>query len=218
MEITVIGTSEYALPPERGTVDLHLLAEDSDPRRAASHVQAESARIDADLRSLAAQEGAPVTWFSVGPLTTSSWQPTTPKGTLGDRRYRASATIRATFADFSALAERVAAWGASEVTNVQQVRWTLTDASRLRVEASALGKAVADARQRAAAIAKACGLTTVTVVEVADPGLLSVGGGSGAGPGAPMAALARGKAAETTELTPEDVTGGATVHARFQAS
>ena len=43
-------------------------------------------------------------------------------------------------------------------------------------------------------------------------------GGSGAGPGAPMAALARGKAAETTELTPEDVTGGATVHARFQAS
>ena len=102
-------------------------------------MQAESARIDAELRSLAVQEGAPVTWFSVGPLTTSSWQPTTPKGTLGDRRYRASATIRATFADFSALAERVAAWGASEVTNVQQVRWTLTDASRLRVEASALG-------------------------------------------------------------------------------
>ena len=218
MDITVIGTSEYALPPERGTVDLHLLAEDSDPRRAATRVQTETARIDAELRGLAQAENAPVTWFSVAPLTTSSWQPTTQKGTLGERRYRASATIRAKFANFTVLAERVAAWGASEVTNVQHVRWTLTDATRLRIEASALGEAVEDARQRAAAIAQACGLDSVQIVEVADPGLLSVGSGSVSGPVTALGAMARGKAPETTELTPEDVTGGATVHARLQAS
>lgn len=215
MQITVVGRSEFALPPERGTAHVSVSAQDTDPGRVAHRVQAAVARIDAEVRRLASGPEAPVTWFSVAPTTTRSWQNTNSQGKPMPRQYSATAQVLVKFRDFAALADAVNRWGADETTNVSYVQWALTEATKLRVEAKALGDAVADARARAASIAAACGFAGVEVVEVADPGLLGDGGQS-AGGGVPAAAMMRGKAeADSTELTPEAVRGSAVVHARF---
>lgn len=219
MQISVMGTSEYSIPPERGTAQMRVTAEDVDAARASRRAQSAVARIDAEVRRLAAGDDAPVTWFSVGPLTTSSWQPTNPQGKPGPRRYSASARIQVKFRDFTELAAAVTRWGADEDVNVGYVEWALTDATRLEVEAKALTDAVADARQRATAIATACGYATIRVEQVADPGLLGENGPMPAvAYDGPAGVMMRGKAvAETTELSPEDVRGSAKVHARFRA-
>lgn len=219
MQITVVGSSEYSLPPERATAAVLVSAQDTDAGRAAKRAQAEVVRIDQELRRLSTGDEAPVTWFSVGPQTTSSWQPTNNQGKPGVRRFQATARIQAKFRDFSVLSDCITAWGASEDVNVQHVTWTLTDETRLRVEAEALTDAVADARQRALAIAEASGFGEVIVEQVADPGLL---GESGAAPqayeGAAMPAMMRGKASSGgADLSPEDVRGTTRVHARFRA-
>ncbi len=135
------------------------------------------------------------------------------------RRFQATARIQAKFRDFSVLSDCITAWGASEDVNVQYVSWTLTEQTRLRVEAEALTDAVADARQRALAIAEASGFGEITVEQVADPGLL--GGDSGPAPMAydgAMPAMMRGKASSGgADLSPEDVRGTTRVHARFRA-
>lgn len=215
MQITVAGRSEFALPPQRGTAHVSVNAQDTDPAKATRRVQTTVARIDEEVRRLAAGPDASVTWFSVAPITTSSWQNTNQQGKPMPRQYSASARIKVKFADFTALADAVNRWGADECINVSHVEWTLTEATKAQIEAKALADAVADARGRATAIAAACGFTGVSVVEVADPGLLGDGPSLEGGP-TPAAAMLRGKAqADSTELTPEDVRGSAQVHARF---
>ena len=90
--------------------------------------------------------------------------------------------------------------------------WTPT----LGPRAAALRAAVADARRRAEAIAAECGTGRVTVLDVADAGLLPGGGA----PEPRVEAMARAFAADAGQgvaVAPEDVEVLVRLHARFEA-
>ncbi|HHU40060.1 MAG TPA: SIMPL domain-containing protein [Propionibacterium sp.] len=219
MQITVVGSHAWSLPPERGTVHLHVDLEGED-RASTSRAAAEV--VDAlgrDLHRLRQGEDAPLTWYSVGPLITRSWRPWGPDGQPLALRFGASATLTAKFRDFTVLADVIGGWAEREGVQITHVEWALTDATRTATEAAALARAVEDARARALAIAQAAGRTQVEVEEVSDPGLLVA---PQPVPPRPMAgramALSHQEDAGGGGLAPEDVRGEAVVHARFRAS
>lgn len=220
MQITVVGSHAWSLAPERATVHLQIDLE-GDDRAATSRGAAEL--VDAlgrDLHRLRQGDGAPLTWYSVGPLVTRSWRPWGPDGQPMAMRYGASATLKAKFRDFAALAEVTGGWAEREGVQLSHVEWALTDATRTATEAAALTRAVEEARVRALAIAQAAGWSSVELVEVADPGLLAVPPGGGPVPmasGFGRAMALKQDASGGGGLAPEDVRGEAVVHARFVA-
>jgi uncharacterized protein YggE len=221
MEITVVGTHEYSVPPERGTVHLDVGFEGSDLTRAV-HASTELVNaLNGHLEQLRAGGAGAVTWHAVGPLGTRSWRPYNNQGNVLPMRHAATAHVQAKFRDFVGLARFTTDWGARDGVRLGRVEWTVTEQRRAELESATLECAVRDARRRALVIARTVGADDVEVVEVADPGLLSGTRGQPDGPLHATAAFRAGGAAEsadTAAILPEDVTGSATVHARFRAA
>ncbi|MDO5535762.1 MAG: SIMPL domain-containing protein, partial [Propionibacteriaceae bacterium] len=220
MQITVIGSHAWSLPPERATV--HITVDVEGEERAATSREA-TAIVDAlgrDLHRLRQGSDAPLTWYTVGPLATRSWRPWGPDGQPMATRFGASAILTAKFRDFAALSEVTGGWAEREGVQITRVAWTLTDATRTATEAAALTRAVEEARSRALAIAQAAGWSEVDVLEVADPGLLAGHGGGTPQPaqaGGNLRMMAAKEDSSGGALAPEDVHGEAVVHARFEA-
>lgn len=222
MQITVVGTHEWSLAPERATVHLQVDVESEDRASASRSAAALVDALGRDLHRLRQGDGAPLTWYTVGPLVTRSWRPWGPDGQPLAPRFGASSQLTARFRDFGALSEATGAWSEREGVQVTHVAWSLTDATRRATESAALTRAVEEARSRALAIAHAAGWAEVELQEVADPGLLVA---PPLGTPAPMAA-AMGRSVNLSfkedsggggGLAPEDVRGEAVVHARFLA-
>lgn len=218
MRITVVGTHEYALAPERATVLVRVDVEGTDrveTSRAAAH-QVDALR--ADLEELRGRPGSPLTWFSVGTLLTRSWRPYSNTGEAMAPMYGASVLVRARFSDFGALAQATDAWARHDGVRLEDVTWEWTDVTRAKVEAMALTRAVEEARNRALAIAQASGYVEVEIEEVADPGLL---GEQAPGPqpygAATAVAMKRDGGGSPAGVIPDDLRGEARVHARFRA-
>lgn len=220
LRITVAGHNEYSLPPERATV--HLTVDVEGPDRVATSEEATRlvSDISEELHGLRRRPATPpLTWYSVGPVVTRWWHPYNDRGEAMPPRYGASAQLRAKFSDFPAMADVLAGWAGRQSLRIDHVEWTLTDDTRASVEATALTRAVGQARARALAIAQAAGWQDVELQEVADPGLLSEPGGGEPVPVAMAMGFARRDAAGGGGgLVPEDVHGEARVHARFVAT
>jgi uncharacterized protein len=221
MEITVVGTDEYSVPPERGTARLDVGCEGGD---LAEVVNASTRLVNAlndHLDQLRTGVTGFVTWHAVSPLGTRSWRPFNNQGNVLPMRHAANAHIQAKFRDFAALARFAADWGARDGVRLSHVEWTVTEQRRAELESAILAGAVRDARRRAVIIARAAGAEGVEVVEVADPGLLSgTRGQQSAGPLPPAAfrSAAGIESGDAAAIVPEDVTGSATVHARFRTA
>lgn len=222
MEITVVGTHEYSVPPERGTVSLTVGFEGDE---LAGVVRGSTELINAlngHLEQLRAGKTGVVTWHAVGPLGTRSWRPFNNQGQVLPLRHAATAHVQAKFRDFAALARFTADWGARDGVRLDGVEWTVTEQRRAELESGTLERAVRDARRRATVIARAAGAHDVVIVEVADPGLLSgTRGQAGGGTVHAAAAFRSGAVAESgtaAAILPEDVTGSATVHVRFRTA
>lgn len=218
MKIAVVGTHSWSAPPERGTV--HITVDVEGPDRAET-VQVATALVDAlaaDLHRLRAGADAPVSWYSVGPLVTRTWRPYQERGQAAPQ-FAAGASLQATFTDFTALSDATLGWAQRDGVQIGDVFWTLTDATEASLEATALTRAVDQARARALAIAQASGYAEVTIEEVADPGLLP---SEQPRPVAMMAASfdrSHGKRESSgATIAPEDVRGEAVIHARFSAA
>ncbi|MGK9146645.1 SIMPL domain-containing protein [Plantibacter flavus] len=136
--------------------------------------------------------------------------------------HHAAATLTAVFDD----RERLSAWLSTiietEGVTVQQLDWSLTEASRIAAETTALTDAVADARRRAETIGAALGFPSVHPVAISDPGLLPSGNAipaMAADAAAPR--LMKSASASTTGegivLEPSDLEIEVVVHARFAA-
>lgn len=217
MIITVVGDHRASLPPERATVALRLAVEAQDPTTAMRGLEQEAARLTAELDALRAESPSPVTSSAVQAPGTRSWRPWTESG-APEAQLRHEASVRASveFQDVAALARWASRWGERTGWEIQDVAWTLTDEVRAELEATALAGATADARRRAEAIASAAGAGPVSVVEVADAGLLphtTVADGPGV-----VAARAFGAPNEEgVTVSPEDVEVSVRLHARFEA-
>lgn len=218
MEITVSGRAEASLPPERATLHLTASFESSDRVSVVAATTELAGRLDTDVAMLRAGDDGPVTSSSVQPIQTSSWVPWAD-GEPKAPRYRASVDLQVTFRDFRELSRFSTRWGEEQGVQLAHVDWALTGATREHWETELLERAVGRATSRARVIARAAGLTTVELLEVADPGML--GGSRGAGPEAGFAMAARAKFAEPSEgidLRPADVVLSASVDARLRAT
>jgi uncharacterized protein YggE len=218
--ITVVGKSEVHHPAERGTVTLGVSFEG--PETAASFEPAARVHtaIADELRELAAQHPAPITWWSSGTLQTWSRRPWNAEGKILPPVFTTATTIEAKFADFAALAawaSRVALVGG---VTVQGIEWALTEQTRDELRARVRREAVASAVHKAEDYAKSLGLGGVSPVAIADPGMLEAGmmpSEFAPAPAGMRMAKAMSDSGGAIEFTPEHITIGATVHARFQA-
>ncbi len=219
MDITVVGTHKFAGKPERGTLSLSAGFESDAKDEAMRTTTALVNQLHDEFQTLKAAHPSPVTWFAVLPIRTRSWRPYNDKGKIVPMRYAAAASLRVKFRDFKALAQFGGEIGGRSGVTLEGVEWTLTEATKARVEAEVLAGAVKRARERALVMAKAGGAGDVVAVEIADPGLMrdvvsSVDGGYGGA----TARTASSSGSEDIQLVPEDVVVSATVHARFKAT
>lgn len=216
MVITVFGEHTLDLAPERAIVRLGAQHESSDKAAALAAVDSALRAVVDELDELAGRRPSPVARRVVEPARTNSWAETLPDGTRV-LHHNAYAQVQVEFTDFEALSESVAGWGVLEGIQVEGVEWQLTDETRAARQDEVVTAAVRDARQRAAVLARAAGLGEPVLVELADPGLLTSGGGSGLEQGGMMQARAFKASADGVSPEPADITVSARVHARFEA-
>lgn len=224
LEITVGGVGKVSLPPERATVHLTVGFEAANQQEALDRTTATLHEVTRHIDYLKGMSPSPTTWSSVGAIGTRSWRPFQTKGVTPPQMYAATADVQVKFRDKGALAYFVDTWAGQPGVTVRYVQWALTEQVRLKSEADALGRAVAQATERARVMAAAGGYADVRLVEVADPGLLSGMRAAQAGPSGVYAMSGRGGVSSAgsteqgpVEITPEDVDITSTVHARFVA-
>lgn len=216
MQITVQGHASAAFPPERATVHITIGFEGAEKGQVVRESTALANDFAEHVDELRQQDDSPVTWAALSALGTRSWRPHSTSGEVMPMRHGASAQAKVKFRDFTALSAFIDQWGGRDGISVNHVQWTLTETRRVREEAAVLARAVDEARQRAQAMATAAGAGAVRFIEIADPGLLSVGR-EFAGQQA-YAMKARGgmhSPDEGVNVSPEDVELDATIQARF---
>lgn len=217
--ITVQGSARTELAPEQATLRFTVTADG--PERAPV-LASVAATLDEVSRLIAARHGddASVSRWSADRVSVTSHRPWTNDGTPAPLVHQASASGRATISSIDDVAELVDALAAHELLAIDSLEWSLTDA-RLELEMrDARARAVADARAKAEVLAEAVGLTSLTPLALADPGMLD----GSAGGAMPMPRMERALAMSAAphgnvgfSLRPEPIVIEVAVDARFSA-
>ena len=220
VQITVVGKSEIHHPAERGTVTLAVQFEGPDTSASFEPAAGVHHALTAELRALAEQRPAPVTWWSSGSLQTWSRRPWNQEGKILPPVFTTATTIEAKFSDFAALAEWASRVALQNGVTVRGIEWALTEKTRDELRARVRREAVASAVQKAADYAASLGLGDVSPIAIADPGMLKAGMAplEFSAPAGMRMAKAMSDSGGSIEFTPEHITIDASVHARFEAS
>ena len=223
--ITVQGEHSTWLPAERATV--HTSVRVDGPRRDAvfaSAVKASDA-VRTSIEALFDKDGGPVTWWSSDSVRVWSERPWNNDGKQLALVYHSAVDFTAKFMDFDALSRWVEMAAGLDSVTVGSINWDLTDETRKKANTEVRSLAVADAVAKATIFATSIGLTTVTAVALADPGMLGdPTGGSGGGMAAPTfrgamkAASFDSQGGPQLTLKPEDIAVASVVDARFVAN
>lgn len=213
--ITVRGESEARTVPERGTAHVTVSVDGPD-RRAVIARAGEIAAPVRDVLSALHAAGGLEQWSS---QRVSVWadRPWNQDGRMLDLVHHASVEITATFTDFAALSDWTAELAEVDGVQVGTVDWTLTPATRARLEREVAVAAVASAAERASAYAQALGRSTVVPLEVADLGLLAPGDRSSSPRLMAKAAMDMEMASSPVDFRPDEIVVSAAVEARFRA-
>jgi uncharacterized protein YggE len=176
--LTVQGSAHAELDPERATLRFTVAADGPDRSPVVETVTASLASVSDTIGSRAT-DGAIESW-SIDTLSVSAQRPWTNDGTQAALVHRASASGRAVLESPDHAAELVDALAANPLVTIDAVGWSLTDSSLATAQADVRTLAVEDARAKAIVLAVAAGRADVTVIALADPGMLD---GSATGPG-----------------------------------
>lgn len=222
--ITVQGEYSAWYPAERATVavGVHTWGPKREDVFARAVTAADAVRLT--IEPLVDEKAGPVTWWSSDSVRVWSERPWNNEGKQLAPVYHSAVDFSAKFKDFDALARWVeGAAGIPDVT-VGSISWDLTEATRKSVTDEVRTKAVADAVAKATVFAKGIGLTKVTPLALADPGML---GDPPTGGGMPAPVFARGAAkmqafdsagAPQLALKPEEIAVASAVDGRFGAA
>lgn len=217
--ITVQGSARSELAPEQALLRFTVSSDGNERAPVLAAVTAALDDISAVIESQHGGAGSVSRW-SADRVSVTSHRPWTHDGTPAPRVHQASASGRATISSIDDVGELVDALAAHELVAIDSLEWSLTDA-RLELERRDVrARAVAAARAKAEVLAEAIGLTTVTPLALADPGMLD-GSGGGAVPlphrehAMAMSAAPHGDAGFS--LRPELIVIEVTVDARFGA-
>ncbi|MEO6943012.1 MAG: SIMPL domain-containing protein [Terrimesophilobacter sp.] len=220
--ITVQGQHTAYFPAERAT--LHFSVNHDGSQRSAVFARATSAGdlLRGKIVALHNESTGPITWWASDSVRVWSDRPWNNEGKQLPLVYHAVIGFTAKFNEFDELARFIEDVADVDGVTISQLEWALTDSRTRDVTAEVQSSAVQDAVSKATVYAKAIGLSSVTAVAVADPGMLSDGGRGGAEFGMErtsfaMKAMDVGGAAELS-LRPNDIEVSASVDVRFVAT
>lgn len=215
VEITVRGSHHETAAPERAKVRARVEVDGPDVEAVVAEAGGLAARLRDTITALHAADGPVVAWSSDRVQAWSS-RPWNQDGEQLPLVHHARVGVDVEFADFTALGTWLSEVAALDGIHVDGVEWTLTDEHRDEVLARVRAGAVADARAKAELYGRALGLGQITVLAVADAGMLGEGlHPVGVHEGAARVAMAA--RAPELELAPHPITVTAEVDARFLA-
>jgi len=218
--ITVQGTASDWFDAERATVTVQVSHDGPKREPVFQATTTVAAQVTAAFEDL---EGTAVTRWSSDRIRVWSNRPWNNEGTQLAPVYYAALTATARFRDFDALADVVERFATVTGVTIASIAWDLTEERRLAATGDIQTRAVHDATVKATTYARAAGLTSVTPLAIADPGMLGDSGGTpdyprGRGAAAPMMMKAMDAGAPELEFTPDRIEVSASVDARFRAS
>ena len=220
--ITVQGTASDWFDAERATVNLNVSHDGPKREPVFEATTTVGAQVTTALKALEAS-GAITRWSS-DRVSVWSNRPWNSEGKQLAPVYYAALSASARFQDFDALSAFVEQFATVTGVTIASIAWDLTEERRLAVTTDIQTKAVQDATVKATTFARAAGLSTVTAVAIADPGMLGDGSSGGGGPmpmargaGKMMMAMDAQGGAQLT-LTPDRIEVSASVDARYRAS
>ncbi len=169
LEISVRGRARRRYPAERATVSITAEFEGADREGVYRRAVELHEPLTADLERL--HPGAVSRWSS-DQLRVFSFRPYSPDG-VRPLMYRTQIEVEAEFTDFEQLSTFLDRWAAQDGVEVGGTNWDVGEDNRQTYEAALRADAVADATAKAQAYATAAGRGAVTVVQLADPGMLT---------------------------------------------
>jgi uncharacterized protein len=219
VEITVRGSHHAKAAPERANVRVRVVRDGPDPEQVIGDAATVAERVRSAVTGLHDAEAAPVVAWSSDRMQTWSSRPWNQDGVQLPLVHHAQLGFEVEFADFTALGRWLSDVAVLDGVVVDGVEWALTDEHRDSLLREVRAGAVADARTKAEVYAGALGLGRVSVLAVADAGMLGDGiHPVGGHEGAPIArAMAMSARAPEVEFEPRPITVTAEVDARFLA-
>jgi uncharacterized protein YggE len=218
--ITVQGTASEWFDAERATVNVTVQHDGPKREPVFEATTSVGAQVTAALAEL---EGSAVTRWSSDRVSVWSNRPWNNEGKQLAPVYYAALSASARFQDFDALSAFVERFATTTGVTIASITWDLTEERRLAVTSDVQTKAVQDATVKATTYARAAGLSTVTALALADPGMLG-DGSSGDGPqpmprgaGKMMMAMDTQGGGTPLTFTPDRIEVSASVDARFLA-
>jgi uncharacterized protein YggE len=169
--VTVRGTAEAFHRPERATVHFRVAFDGPQQASVFASTRAAAAQIADEIASLHSPDDGPVTWWSTDQL--HSWsEPGMGKDGSLPPVHHATVGFAVKFSDFDRLGSWLGTVGEYPGVRIERIEWALTRVREAQLVPDVRWRAVADARQRAQTYADAFGLGEVSVVAIAEPGLL----------------------------------------------
>lgn len=219
VEITVRGSHDAKAAPERANVRVRVVRDGPDAEQVIGDAATIAERVRSAVTQLLDPETGPVVTWSSDRMQTWSSRPWNQDGAQLPLVHHAQLGFDVEFADFTVLGRWLSDIAVLDGVVVDGVEWTLTDEHRDALVREVRAGAVADARAKAEVFAEALGLGRVTVLAVADAGMLGDGirpvtGGEGTPRGR---AFAMAAGAPAVEFEPRPITVSADVDARFLA-
>ena len=218
--VTVQGTASEWFDAERATVNVTVQHDGPKREPVFEATTSVGAQVTAALAEL---EGSAVTRWSSDRVSVWSNRPWNNEGKQLAPVYYAALSASARFQDFDALSAFVERFATTAGVTIASITWDLTEERRLAVTSDIQTKAVQDAVVKATTYARAAGLSTVTALAIADPGMLG-DGSAGSGPhplerqaGKMLMAMDARGGGTPLAFTPDRIEVSASIDARFLA-
>jgi uncharacterized protein YggE len=219
--ISVQGQHSASYDPERATVAITVAFDGPHRNPVVSSATSALEAVRATVLERCDAEAGPITRWSAESVRVWAERPWNNEGRQLDPVHHASLDLQAEFADFEALGVWIELVVAMPGTSIGGITWTLTEATRAAALTEVRSLAVKDAVAKAGVYATSIGLSTVSPIALADPGMLGDGPSSAsAGFPAPermMMAKFDAAGSPALALRPERIELSAAVDARFTA-
>jgi len=160
--ITVVGEGQVTKAPDTAVINMGVQVSDSDVKAATKKV---TDQMNSLLKALK-NSGIDEKYIQTSYYNIYVDRPYTPDGNPGEATYQASNSVQVTVRDLSKITEILGAAIEAGANNINSIEFKLADASAQRSEARA--KAVENAQERAAELAKLNGVQVGQVLQVSE--------------------------------------------------
>ncbi|KEF58514.1 uncharacterized protein A1O9_06440 [Exophiala aquamarina CBS 119918] len=174
--INVQGKAKLYRVAERAKLDIEISSSEYEQSTASANVVTTVSSLQNQLDEICTRAdngeispSAPVSFYSIGSLTTSSDDEyDEDHNKTGKRLYKATSSVDIRFRDFAKLGEMVVAFSTVPFVSLQGIEWKLTEEKQAALEEQAKLDALRHAFKRATGYADVIGRRNVTPVKIDD--------------------------------------------------